>query len=128
MTTLAVTSVDSLFCQASTCFRIGSKRSRIHITGERHSNVRGQLFANLDRYELWGTSGIPERAYDIFGGQSSHDQCQIAFGGCLYGASIDPLHVFRGASAANQLHQKFCVHDSLLRSLDSLLWRSRCTG
>jgi hypothetical protein len=74
----------------------------------------GQLFADLDRYGLWGTSGIPEKAHDILGGQSTHGQCQVAFEGCLDGASIDLLHILCGAGTTNQFHQEFCVLRSLL--------------
>jgi hypothetical protein len=86
------------------------------------------LLADLNRHEFRGAPRIPERAYDIFGGQSPHCECQVALERCLDGAAIDPLHVFRGTGATNHLHQKFCVLHSLLCCLEVLLRRSRCTG
>lgn len=87
-----------------------------------------RLLGNLHRHEFQGAPGIPERDYDIFGGQSPHRQRQVALERCLDGAAIDPLHVFSGPSATNHLHQKFCVLHSLLCCREVLLRRSRCTG
>jgi hypothetical protein len=100
--------------------------NRNTITGDAIRTSGVQLFADLDRYELWDTPGIRERAHDILGGQSAHGQCQVAFEGCFDGASIDPLDVFCGARTTNQFHQEFCVLHSLLSCREVLLRTSRC--
>ena len=96
-------------------------------TASARQSTRGGYSLNLDRHELRDAAGIPQRVGDVLGGQFAHDQCQVAFEGCLDGDSIDPLHVFRGTSTTNHFHQKFCVLHSLLCSLEVLLRRSRCT-
>ena len=86
------------------------------------------LLADLDGYELRDAPGISQRVDDVLGCQFAHDQCEIAFEGCLDRASIDPLHVFRGASTTNHFHNKFCGPHSLLYCLEVLLRGNRCTG
>jgi len=76
------------------------------------------LLVNLDGHELRDAPGISQRVDNVFGRQFAHGQCQVALEGCLDGALIDPLDVFRRASTTNQLHQKFCVLHSLLCCLE----------
>ena len=77
------------------------------------------LLADLDRHEFGDAPGVSERVDKVFGCPLAHGQCQVAFEGCLDGASIDPLDVFHRASTTNQLHQEFCVFHSLLCCLDN---------
>ena len=86
------------------------------------------LPGNLDGHEFRDAPGISQRVDDVLGGQLAHEQCQIAYEGGLDGASIDPLHIFSGASTTNHFHHKFCILHSLLCCLEVLLRRSRCTG
>jgi hypothetical protein len=83
---------------------------------------------NLDGYEFRDAPGISQRVDDVLGSQFSHDQRQVAFEGGLDGASIDPLHIFSGASTTNHFHHKFCVLHSLLYCMEVLLRRNRNTG
>jgi len=96
------------------------------------STVEALLLAdlnrNLNRHELGDAPGISQRVDDILGSQFPHEQCQIPFGGCLDVASIDALHVLRGVSATNHLHQKFGVLHSLLCCLEVLLRKTRSIG
>jgi hypothetical protein len=68
------------------------------------------LPSNLDGYEFRDAPGISQRVDDVLGGQFSHDQCQVAFEGGLDRASIDPLHIFCGASTTNHSHHAFKRH------------------
>jgi hypothetical protein len=86
------------------------------------------LPGNLDGYEFRDAPGISQRVDDVLGGQFSHHQCQVAFEGGLDRASIDPLHIFCGASTTNHFHHKFCILHILLCCLEVLLRRSRNTG
>ncbi len=85
------------------------------------------LLGNPDGYELQDASGISQRVDDVLGGQFAHKQGQVAFEGCLEGAWINPLHVFRSTSTTNHFHHKFCVLHCLLCCLEVLLRRSRNT-
>ncbi len=112
-------------CRQSGSYRKELTKKASERTFDDHEVV---LPGNLDGYEFRDAPGISQRVDDVLGGQFAHDQCQVAFEGCLDRASIDPLHVLRGASTTNHFHHKFCFLHSLLSCLEVLLRRNRCTG
>src|SRR5579864_336223 len=62
------------------------------------------LLAKLDGYEFCDAAGIYQRVDHVFGCQLTHRQCLVAFEGCLNGAPVNALDVFRRASTTNHSH------------------------
>ena len=65
---------------------------------------------HLYGHQFRAASGVLERFDSVFGCESPHNQGQSSVGCHSDGFQINPLHVFRGASATSiHSHNKFCT-------------------